>query len=312
MKLFGNIALPSGRWRVRARDAGEAHAAATLAAAHLGHKVAQPVDFCGRAAWIKASPLIGLSAWRHGLAAVFGTAPPREREWGNALWLDARLFQVPVGIAAGALRDGARLCYQFLISERLPVLPDFERALAESSPETRAALVRELAQELARMHALGFVHGDLYPRNLLVRPPSAEPGDPRRLVFVDAWRRAAPRGTGWLALGRGESRWFARDLGSYLSCGAVLHPLEEQRLLVAAYCHERRHQGRPVQARKLLALTQRAFDKEMARLAREPSRWRSSAEPPRHWNALELDPGLANDPARTGAQERAPHEQRQA
>ena len=307
MKLrLWKISRPSGRWRVRAKDASQALAAAALAEARLGSRVAEPAEFCGRPAWIKAGPLHGSSAWRHGLAAGLGIAPPRERELCNAVWLDARLFRVPEGLAAGALRAGPKLTYQFLILERLASLPDLERALSEAGPTERSALVSELALELARMHALGFAHGDLYPRNVLVRATSAAPGDPRRLVFLDAWRRSAQFRSSWLAHGRGESRWFARDLGCYMSYGAMLHPLEEQRLLLETYCRERALLGRPVRVRELLQRTQRAFDKEQARLALEPSRWRSSARPPRHWDALALDPAPVADPAPTSGKGRGP------
>lgn len=83
--------------------------------------------------------------------------------------LGGRLAPQLIGFEADVLRR------QFVAGE----------ALSEVDPNRWDALLREFAAELAGVHALGLVHGDLRPENLILS------GD--RLVAVD-WEHALPMG----------------------------------------------------------------------------------------------------------------------
>jgi hypothetical protein len=240
------------------------------------------VEFGARQAWLKSSPLHGSAAWRYGMAAGLGLDPPRERELANAYWLRERLFVAPEPLAAGALRRGPRLLQQFLISARVEHQGQFAAVFEAAPADQRRQLLSELAREVARMHALGFAHGDLYPRNVLVRE-SAASGDPRRLLFLDAWRRPAHWRAAWLANGRRESGWFARDWGCWMLEGAALLSVEEQRLLFETYAAERDRQGRRCRLDRLLELSARARAREFSRVQAEPRRWRTARPPAAKW-----------------------------
>ncbi len=281
----------AGRWSVRAADAATARQALECAERNIGPSLARfqgPVSCAGSQAWLKGAPLRGRAAWRHGWLRRLGVAAPREREFANARWLRARLFRAPEPIAAAVLCTGLGIDYQFLLMQRLEGQLTFEAALEAADTPQRLAWTRELAFELARMHALGFAHGDLYPRNVLVRREIPSSGDPRALTFVDAWRRNAATRAAWLAARRGESRWFARDLACWLSYAVALQPEHEWGLWWRCYGAERAAQGRAVRALDLVAAIQRAYAGELARIDGDKGRWRSSRAPVRDWDARRL------------------------
>jgi aminoglycoside/choline kinase family phosphotransferase len=128
------------------------------------------------------------------------------------------------------------------------------------------------------MHALRFVHRDLYLRNVLVRPAHVGPGDPRRLAFVDAWRG------GPFYPWRGP----AFDLGCLMLDGAGLLDAREQRAFVRLYLAERAVQGRPAHGPALLAAAARARASQLERVRREPHRWRRAEPPVPEWDARAL------------------------
>ena len=185
----------------------------------------------------------------------------------------ARLFRAPRPLAAGWIERGAAIEAQLLATELVEGARPLDEALREVPPAGRAALLDELADETARLHALHFVHRNLFPRNLLVAPPSGKNGDPRRLWWIDAWRGGA-------ALpGRGP----AYDLGCFMLAGAGLLAADEQRRLVARYLAERAAQGRPADARRLLAAAARTRERLLRQIEREPGRWRERAPPEPEW-----------------------------
>ncbi len=79
-------------------------------------------------------------------------------------------------VAYGSRRIGRFLQSCFLITEEVPDarnLTSFARNVADGqvdlSKSQRAAFSRVLSDQVARMHAAGFVHGKLFWRNILVR-----------------------------------------------------------------------------------------------------------------------------------------------
>jgi serine/threonine protein kinase len=89
--------------------------------------------------------------------------------------LAAAHFNAPIGIAAGERRKLGSLRSSFLLTEPVPgmSLPDFLRARYSAGPEpaswpAKRAAMQQLAQEIRRLHDLGFVHGDLVATNIFV------------------------------------------------------------------------------------------------------------------------------------------------
>lgn len=98
-------------------------------------------------------------------------------------------FHVPIPVAAGENRKYRVLRKAFVLmaeveGQSLPVLLREQQGLPGSGMsrrEKRLALA-ELAAELRRLHALGFVHGDLVPTNIFVsRTAQTE----ARFIFMD-------------------------------------------------------------------------------------------------------------------------------
>jgi tRNA A-37 threonylcarbamoyl transferase component Bud32 len=276
--LSARASLPTvlGRLVVAARDDAGARASfePVLEGLLAGGGVARAIDFDGRRAWIKASRLSGSAAWRYGLRhALARRAPPRMREYHNLAWLRERLFRAPEPFAAGFVARGARLRFQFLIEEFLEEVIPLDTALDHAEPLERRALLDELAREIARLHALRFVHRDLYLRNLLVRPPHRGEGDARRLAFVDVWRG-------------GPHEWMrdeAYDLGCLMLEGAGMLTGDEQSRLWSVYFEGRAAQGRPADRGALLAAAARERSAQLARVRRQSHRWRRPEPPTAEW-----------------------------
>jgi hypothetical protein len=261
---------------VQAADETAREQAARLALAVRDEgTLARVESIAGREAWLKGGPLRGRAALRHSLRRhVLRRAVPRLAEYHNLLWLRKRLFRAPAPICAAALHVRGLVRFQLLatgiVHNALP-LPD---ALPHASPEERTELVDELAAEVARLHALYFVHHDLFPRNVLVTPRVVDGSDARRLVFLDAWR------------GGPFHRW--RGPGYDLAClmleGANLFTPFEQRRIFERYLAERARQGRPARADDLLARAARARVRLLAAVDREPGRWRLPQPPDHTWS----------------------------
>ncbi|HWP56350.1 MAG TPA: lipopolysaccharide kinase InaA family protein [Candidatus Acidoferrales bacterium] len=91
-------------------------------------------------------------------------------------------FHTPRVVAAGEQRKRGVLWRAFLLTAAVDglSLPKFlDENLVAADPPDRVAKKREglrlLAAEIARLHACGFVHGDLVPYNILVRLESGVP-----------------------------------------------------------------------------------------------------------------------------------------
>ena len=265
---------PAGRARAVGPDLETCAAAVELCARLAGEgRVGRALRLDAGEVWVKAGALRGKSRLRHGARALLlRRPPPRAAEYHNLRWLARHLFRVPRPVAAVSFWRGALPAYQALLLELVPGARPLHERLPELAGAERDALLAELAREAARMHALGFAHRDLYLRNVLVRPAADAPGDPRRLVFLDAWSGGPRRG----------ARGAPRDLACLLLEGANLLARDEQLQLLERYLAERAAQGRPAARESLLARTASERARLLRRIAREPARWRLS-EPPRAW-----------------------------
>jgi hypothetical protein len=239
----------------------------------------------GRVAWSKAAPLSSSGARRHGRARLVGRAAPHVRELAHLAWLEARLFRVPTPLFAATLVRGARLLYQVLATEPIGGAAPFGEADPGAWRDT--ALARELGAELGRMHALGFLHGDVYPRNVLVAPPELGAETDRRLVWLDCWAGGPGHGD------RSLARPLARDLGTWFATAAGAWSASEASVCFDAYFDARRANGRPVASEQRF-LTRVAVERrhELRRLEREPKRLRGAAFPRAGWEP-DFDPAAA-------------------
>lgn len=226
-----------------------------------------------RRAWFKGSALRGRASLRHALRARVLRRPiPRESEYRALGWLRERMFQAPRPLAAGSLARFGFPSYQFLATELVPDAVPLDRALPTASAEQRARWLAELARETARLHALHFVHRDLFTRNLLVAP-----GHGRELWFIDCWR-------GGDALPGRDAAW---DLGCLMLDGATFFTGDEQRAFFELYFSERGTQRRALDRaarRSLLERAARARAAWLARARREPGRWRHATPPAADWD----------------------------
>lgn len=175
----------------------EAAAELALRAAAEGRLGIGRVVLAGEDAVLKCSPMHGKSAIRWGIKRCLVRARlPRVNEYYNLSWLTERLFATPLPLAAGGIVRGGIPRWQFLVTRHVPDGAQLHDWLASGpSASERAAVLDEIAREVARMHALRFVHRDLWTRNLLVVPG----GGLSRVVFLDAWAGGAGiglRGTG--------------------------------------------------------------------------------------------------------------------
>lgn len=214
----------------------------------------------GTRLFLKQSALRGKHRLRHALRRIARVGEiPRLAEFRNLAWLRARGFHAPRPCLAGAFFRSGLPSSQFLCTEEVAGAQTL-RALLEDGPrELRTGALLALARDLARLHALGFVHRDLFPRNLLVQAGK----DEVRIVFLDAWRGGPGRGL----------KGPAFDLGCFFLEGASLLDPEQQELLLTTYREESCRQGRPLPSTRLLRDAARA----RARVLRRERRRR--AEP---------------------------------
>lgn len=89
-------------------------------------------------------------------------------------------FRVPLAVAAGEKRNFGFLKRAFLLTaevEGLPLPLFLKRLLGKqdrASLQQKRQWLERLALEVRRMHRLGFVHGDLVPSNVVVRPEESD------------------------------------------------------------------------------------------------------------------------------------------
>ncbi len=221
-------------------------------------------ELLGQQLLLKRSDLRGKAAYRHALRRMVGLAPPRLAEYRNLTWLRERLFLAPRPVFAGVLMRNGVPRTQWLATEFMPdcrTLADFLRDATE-----RDGVLLTLARETARMHALGFVHRDFYPRNLLVQGT--------RIAIVDAWRGGP--GFGW----RGPSY----DLACLMLHGSDWFTRAEQARFFHSYFEARTEQDRPVaHPRRFAAAIEGQRARLLERLVRRPHERRGLATPAPEW-----------------------------
>jgi tRNA A-37 threonylcarbamoyl transferase component Bud32 len=263
----------AGVLRLVARDSktGEAAGDLGLAAASEGRSATVAIPFVDGPAWFKGEPLRGKAAWRHGVRSrLLRLHLPRVNEFHNLGWLARRSFQVAPPLAAGVLFRAGLPRYQFLVTSEIRDARTLRQFLVDEEIG-REEVLAELAREVGRMHAVGFVHRDLFPRNVLVLPPRRARG---RIVFIDAWRGGP----------RSQLRGPAHDLGCLFLHGPELLRGGEPALLFDAYVSARGAQGRGVEARSFLRAVRRARRRLRRRLEDDPRRLGGAPLPPLEWS----------------------------
>jgi len=184
-------------------------------------------------AYLKYGPLQLRPALRHASRALVpGIEIPRLQEFANLAWLRSHGFGAPRPLVAGVLRRLGLPRFQFLATQAIPTARTLAEALARDARAERTVSLELLAREVARLHELGFVHRDLFARNVLVTDESRArtgAGAALRLHFLDAWRGGPQRGL----------RGPAYDLACILSDGEWLFSPEERRRFERCYASER-------------------------------------------------------------------------
>ncbi|MCC6409245.1 MAG: hypothetical protein IT453_18955 [Planctomycetes bacterium] len=166
------------------------------------------------------------------------------REAENLLELADAGFPVPRPIAA-ARADGVSL----VLMERVGHDTDLAAALAEAPRARRDAWLAELAELVARLHAAGFYHRDLYLQHVVL---PREPRGGASFVLLDCGRARRERSP--------RERWFVKDLAALAHSSPANVGADEWRAFVARY-RERRGAGAELES--LLA----AIEANRARLA---------------------------------------------
>ncbi len=254
--------------------AGEAGLLAALSdeleSAVLGRRTERGFRTLGAArVFLKQGPLRGKHRLRHGLRRAFGVSElPRLAEFANLAWLREHGFGAPRPLLAGAYFRRGLPHHQFLLTEAVSAAPTLRELLEHGPRELRAHALDALAHDLARLHALGFVHRDLFPRNVLVQ--ALEHG--ARIVFLDAWRGGPGR----------DLRGPAHDLGCFFLEGARWLDPHEQARFLGEYRLESCRLGRDLLAERLRqrvrAARRRVWRREQPRRSESfPAVW----DPPR-------------------------------
>ena len=142
-------------------------------------------------------PTFAASKGLLGRGTFWGT-PPELREFKNLEFLREKGIPAVRPVAAAAETRRGRLVAHALLTEHVPDAPDLARRLATPGdpvrevPSVRRRVAELLGRLVHRMHAEGFLHRDLFARNVLVR---VEEGD-SSLWFCDC-RRGGPPSLRW-------------------------------------------------------------------------------------------------------------------
>lgn len=235
-----------------------ARVARSMALAGLSRSKARGrTELDGVVVHFKHGPLDWKHALRHGLRKrLLGREFPRLAEFDNLAWLRRNGFHAPEPLAAGAFVRGGMPLFQFLHTREVPRARTLAEVLSSDRGEIRGRALRSLAGEIARLHALGFVHRDLFPRNVLV---TDEPPDPR-VHFLDCWRGGPHPGLRGPAYDIACLMLFCADLLSpkeqgvffdaYFEPGSWAKGAPNRKRLLAAAARDRRRLERRFRTRR--------------------------------------------------------------
>lgn len=230
--------------------------------------------------YLKGGPLRGSSARRHGWARlVLRRPPPRLREFARLTELRGNSFSAPEPVLAIARVTRTRVHSQLLLTARVPNAAGYEALLASPRSSDRAAALDALALSLARFHAAGFQHRDLYARNLLWVRRAGGLIEP---VYLDLWRgsRARPHQRARVAR---DGRRAAHDLGDLFTDLTVGLDADEQAHFLARYVASCEELIDGFDGRRLRTLLQRRYLEAARFLHEHPARRRGRPAPPLDW-----------------------------
>jgi hypothetical protein len=94
--------------------------------------------------------------------------PPRIKEFHNLNWLRQHGYGAARPLVGGIIKTDKCRCYQFLIVEYITGTKNLDDALLELPSVKRLALLQALAHQIRSLHQAGFIHHDLFPRNILI------------------------------------------------------------------------------------------------------------------------------------------------
>jgi tRNA A-37 threonylcarbamoyl transferase component Bud32 len=220
----------------------------------------------------KMGPLRGKSSLRHAARSLWpGLDIPCLQEFDNLAWLRRNGFHAPRPLAAGGYRNALGLpTFQFLYTELVPDAPTLREVFESGPAELRHPALIELGLELARLHQRGFVHRDLFPRNLLV----SGAGDAVQIHFLDAWRGGPPPGL----------RPPAFDLACLMLFGADLFESDEQLAFFESYFDEGERLGRTSRRERVLRSTARRRERLRRRFLARRIPGNPLGEPSADWS----------------------------
>ena len=218
--------------------------------------------------YAKGGPLGESAGKRHGRALRFlRREPPRRREFTNLAWLRRQGFEAAEPLLAGYVQKGSRLLAQMLITVRVERAGGLRTLLEDGLRDPlRGPALEQLARTAGALHSRGFLHGDLYPRNLL-HSGGLGAGDSVRIVLLDAWRGGPNKHPDVL-------KHAERDLGCLFLHGAQWLDAREQAEFFDAYLDVLSAAGHNPDPDRLRSAVEAGRDREQQRFASDPRRRR--------------------------------------
>ena len=224
---------------------------------------------------LRRSLQLGVRRW------LLGAPAPCEAESDHLIWMRKRLFRAAEPLGAVTIHRLGFPSSELLVTRRVRGALTLDDAVAAATPARRTHLFAELGREIGRMHALRFLHAELYPRNVLATEPCNEPGPGfgRSLIWLGT------AGGGPTAWRRGNLRRVEDDLGAWFSLAADWMRTEDTDALLLAYAASRRENGRPVASLPgLVSSIQRSRRRALARFERCPRDLGGAAFPIAGWD----------------------------
>jgi tRNA A-37 threonylcarbamoyl transferase component Bud32 len=168
--------------------------------------------------------------------SYFRHAGRLRREAVALQWLQERSLKVPPLLAWGIRSRWGIVTASFILTAEVEGAETLDALWYRAASTDRSRLLVRLATVIGRMHRTGFIHGNLYGRNILIATGTGEP----YLIDFPASRMNPPWPIGTFGM--------VRDLSGLLS---DLDPLlsEEATRFLAAYA-EARWPDRPLDARE--------------------------------------------------------------